>query len=181
MQLLRSLPYLLVGLTASAGVLLSGANGLAAERVVLKYGILQQSVPVADLTTFARTGQLTPSLEGYGLSGKESQNVRDSLTKQVKVDVRTLDRGLNNPLGEALLDELGAAIHTPTGDANRQALRAALVLSASDDGQVSLLEIIQKYPTQDVQVEGDRVLSAYNRLSKFEGQIRKVLDIVNFF
>jgi hypothetical protein len=181
MHRFRSPLYPLVGLAASAGVLLSGANGLAAERVVLKYGILQQSVPVADLTTFARTGQLTSSLEGYGISDKESQNVRTSLTKQVKIDVRTLDRGLNNPLGEALLDELGTAIHTPTGAANRQALRSALIMSASDDGQVSLLEIIQKYPTQDVQVEGDRVLSAYNRLSKFDGQIRKILDIVNSF
>ncbi|UBF28504.1 alpha/beta hydrolase [Kovacikia minuta CCNUW1] len=171
----------LVGLAASAGILLSGSNGVAAERVVLKYGILQQSVPVAALTTFAETGELTPALDGYGLSGNDSQKVREALTKKVKIDARTLDRGLNNPLGEALLDNLGEAIHTPTGEANRQALRAALVLSASDDGQVSLLEVVQKYPTQDVHVEGDRVISAYNNLSRFERQIRKVLDIVNFF
>ncbi len=80
-----------------------------------------------------------------------------------------------------MLDKLSEAIHTPRGGADRQALRSALVLSAADDGQVSLLEIIQKYPTQDVYVETDRVVSAYNQLSKFDKQIRKVLDIVNSF
>ncbi|MGA7934228.1 MAG: alpha/beta hydrolase [Kovacikia sp.] len=181
MHFLRFPLYSLVGLVASAGTLLNSGSGLAAERVVLKYGIFQQSVPVADLTTFAQTGEMTSSLEGYKIADQESQKVRNALTKEVKMDVLLLDRGLNNPLGEALLDTLGEAIHTPTGDANRQALRAALVLAASNDGKVSLLEIIQKYPTKDVYVEGDRVIDAYNRLSKFDSQIRKILDLVNSF
>jgi len=179
MYFLRSPLYSLMGLVLSAGVLLSSSIALAAERVVLKYGPLEQSVPVADLTTFAQTGQRTASLQGYGVSDKEAQNVRDSLTRPVRISALTLDKGLNNPLGEALLDQLSEAIHTPKGGADRQALRSALVLSAADDGQVSLLEIIQKYPTQDVYVEIDRVISAYNHLSKFDKQIRKVLDIVN--
>ncbi len=55
-----------MGLVVSAGVLLSDSIATAAERVVLKYGPLEQSVPVADLTTFAQTGQRTASLQGYG-------------------------------------------------------------------------------------------------------------------
>ena len=55
---LSSLGFVLVGW-------LTGTSVLAAERVVLKYKIIQQSVSVAELSTFAETGQMSPDLEAY--------------------------------------------------------------------------------------------------------------------
>ncbi len=170
----------LLSFVSVVGLLLHGAGALAAERVVLKYGILRQSISVDDLTKFAETGDRA-ALEGYGISEGDSQQVRTALTQQVKIDPRWLDRGLNNPLGEALLDEIGQTIQAPADEASRQALRSALVLSASDDGKISLLEVIQKYPTREVYVDGKRLASAYNQIAKFEGQIRKVLGVLDWF
>ena len=37
----------------------------AAEKVVLKYSILRESIPVSDLETLAETGRTEPALESY--------------------------------------------------------------------------------------------------------------------
>ncbi|MHC5671232.1 alpha/beta hydrolase [Nostoc sp.] len=49
-------------------------------------------------------------------------------------------------------------MYTPSQRADRQALGAALVLSASQDRQVSLTEIINNHPTNEVEVEVDGVV-----------------------
>jgi hypothetical protein len=174
--------YPLVYLAIALGTSLHSVAGLTAERIVLKYGTLKGSIAVADLTTFAETGKTSLDLEAYlHMSKSDPQAVRQALTKQTKADPILLDRALNSPLGETALDKIGEAIHPPSGVANRQALRSALVLSASDDGKLSLLEAIQKYPTQEVQVEVDRLITAYQQISELEAKIRKIREIINLF
>lgn len=181
MSFLRGSGLSLVCLTSVAGACLYSSDALAAERVVLKYGIFRQSVSVADLTAFAESDD--PSLaERYRISEKDSQQVRTALTKQIPIDAQLLDRGLNNPLGDRLLDEIGQSIQAPSDEASRAAMRSALVLAASDDGKLSLLEVIQKYPTRDVYVDAKRLSRTYNRIAEFQGQIRKVLGgVVDWF
>lgn len=158
-------------------VLLVNTQAMAAERVVLKYKILRESVSVPELTTFAQTGEASPDLQRYlRLSGQRPETVRQTLTRPIKVDPVLLDRVLNNPLGNEVLDQLGQAIQTPKGGAERQALRAALTLSASGDGTITLLEILQNYPTQEVIVDGDRIEGAYRRLNEFVDRLRNPLQ-----
>jgi hypothetical protein len=52
-------------------------------------------------------------------------------------------------------------------EASRQALRSALVLSASPDRQITLLEVLQTYPTTTVVLEGDLIEPAYRQLAQF--------------
>ncbi|WP_292789839.1 alpha/beta hydrolase [uncultured Nostoc sp.] len=49
-------------------------------------------------------------------------------------------------------------MYIPSQRADRQALRAALLLSASQDRLVSLIEIIKNYPTNELEVEVDGVV-----------------------
>jgi hypothetical protein len=155
------------------------AAGLAAEKVVFRYGILQESVSVEELTTFAKTGEASPTLQAHLRTAKANpQEVQKALTQEITMDPVVLDRALNSAIGNLLLDQVGEAIRTPANVANRQALRSALVLSASEDKKISLLEVIQKYPTPEVYLEGDRLINAYNQLSGFEQQVRKVLGVL---
>jgi hypothetical protein len=172
---LSSLGFVLVGW-------LTGTSVLAAERVVLKYKIIQQSVSVAELSTFAETGQMSPDLETYmKLSNQDPKKVRHALADEVTVNAIVLDRGLNNPVGNILLDQVGLVIRTPSGEANRQALRSAIVLSASQDNKLSLIETIENYPTRDVYVEGDRLVEVYQQLSKLERGLGNFLGDIKLF
>jgi Alpha/beta hydrolase of unknown function (DUF1400) len=160
---------------ASTAIVFSNTYVFAAEQVVLKYRIFRQSLSVRELTTFAQTGELSSSLRvNLALARQEPQKIRQYLTATVKAEPILLDRVLNSPIGEVLLDEISKTIYTPSRQADRQALRAAIVLSAGDR-QLSLLEILQNYPTTVVEVDGDRLESAYNQLRRLQGTLENIL------
>ena len=163
-------------LMATASILLFNTSAIAADQVVLKYRIFRESISVEELSTFAETGELSKSLRiNLALARQDPIAVRRYLTEPVKVNVVLLDRLLNSPVGNLILNEVTEVVHTPSGKADRQALRSALVISASRDSNISLIEIIQNYPTQVVQVEGDRLESAYRQLRRLEGRLQDLL------
>ncbi|MBW4639353.1 MAG: alpha/beta hydrolase [Gloeocapsa sp. UFS-A4-WI-NPMV-4B04] len=163
-------------LMATASILLFSTSAIAADQVVLKYRIFRESISVEELSAFAETGELSKSLRiNLALARQDPKAVRRYLTQPVKINVVLLDRLLNSPVGNLILNEVTEVVHTPSGKADRQALRSALVISASRDSNISLIEIIQNYPTQVVQVEGDRLESAYRQLRRLEGRLQDLV------
>lgn len=176
--ILEALPYSRIAsvytylIAVTATVLLS-VSALAAQKVIVKAGIFRVSVPVSQLEHFAETGEMSSSLKEIVKATKqEPPVVRHALTYEVTVDFLFLDRALNHPLGELLLDKLGEVVHTPSNQANRQALRSAVVLSAASDDKISLLEVIQNYPTSEVEVEGERIIEAAEHLRRFSDGLK---------
>ncbi|WP_373529690.1 alpha/beta hydrolase [Nostoc sp.] len=170
---LRRILVLLVGIC-----LLFSTPVFAAERMVLKYSIFRESLSVKELSTFAQTGELSPSLRvNLALARQDPKAVRQYLTEPVKVNLVFLDKVLNSRIGNIILDQMSQVIYTPSRRADRQALRSALVLSASQDGQVSLLEIIKNYPTNELEVDGNRLGSAYRQLRRLQTSLE---DLLNF-
>ncbi|WP_228059699.1 alpha/beta hydrolase [Plectonema radiosum] len=150
----------------------------AAETVVFTYKTFRRTLPVSELTKLSETGEVSPTLNYYlQQTQQEPQAVRDVLNRQVNVDTVTLDRTLNSKIGEFLLDQISQTIHTSSNQANRQALRSAIVLSSSEDNQVSLIEIIQNYPTNEVYVRADNLARTYNQLSILTEGLRGWLGI----
>lgn len=163
-------------LTTFVSVVFYSNSAIAAETVVFKYGIFRETVPVSELTALAETGELSPKLRFFfNQADQDPQAVRNTLIREVSANPVTLDRVLNNQIGEFLLDQINQTIHTPSGNADRQALRSSLVLSASKDNKVSLIEIIQNYPTTEVHVEGKRLVRTYEQLSLLAERLQNLL------
>ncbi len=163
----------------SVCILFSSSSAIAAERVVLKYRVFRQSLEVEELTNFAETGDLSSSLRvNFALARQNPQLLRQFLTTPVKVNPVLLDRVLNNPAGNLILDEISQTIHTRSRRADRQALRSALILSANRDHSLSLIEVLQNYPTADVQIEGDRLEDTYRLLLRLQGFIQEELGFI---
>jgi hypothetical protein len=172
----------LLAVGASAGILLSSSGAIAAEQVVLKYKILREKISVPELTRLTETGVPSPALAAYlKLAGKNPQDLRQPLTRVVKVNPLLLDRALNSWVGDAVLDQMSQAIHTPSNQANRQALRAAIILSATPDGNLTLMEVLQNYPTEEVEVEGDRLVAAFRQLSRLNDRLENLLNRGRWF
>lgn len=162
--------------TAIALSLLSPA-AIAAEQVVLKYNIFERSVSVEDLTTFAETGKLSRDLKAYVRASKEDpEKIRKTLTDKVEVNVTTLDRVLNSIVGNVALEQLSQYIHTSSRKADKEAMRAALVLSASEDNNISILEIAKNYPTPEVHIDGNRLSETYAQISLLRSGFDSILD-----
>lgn len=165
-------------LVAIAGALFYNSSAFAAQRVVFTYGLVRESISVDELTTFALTGETSSTIRYYlNRTGQNPETIRNSLTREINVSPVTLDRTLNSQIGQFLLDQIGQSIRTPSNQANRQALRSALVLSASKDNRVSLIEILQNYPTSEVLLEGDRIVRTYNQLSLIAEDIQRIFGI----
>jgi hypothetical protein len=176
-SLLRLSFCLVVGAgMALAGTLLNPSAAIASERVVLKYSIFQRSLPVQDLTELAETGEASPRLARYlRMAHQDPEKVRQVLTEAISVNPTTLDQALNNPAGALLLDRLSQYVHTPSHETDRAALRSALVSSASNDNQISLIEVMQNYPTRSIEVNGNRLVESYRNIQTVQGQVENFL------
>lgn len=164
---------------ALVGMLNAQPQALAAEQVMLRYNVLERSVSIDELSEFAETGKTSRELRTYlRNSGQDPERVRELLSEEVEVRQLFLDEVLNSAPGEVILDRMGDFVQTPSGEANRQALRSALVLSASDDDRISLIEVLQNYPTQEVHVNGNRVANAYRQIQDIQENIAAVLDVI---
>ncbi|WP_141712658.1 alpha/beta hydrolase [Cyanobacterium sp. IPPAS B-1200] len=148
-------------------------RAIAAERVVIRYHNYRMPIRVSELSEFSRTGQKSLSLQAYfRITGQDSQKMRSALSREVPVNPVTLSRTLNNPIGLVLLNPLGEVITTPSNRANRESLRGALVTSALNDNRISLIEVIENYPTEEVHVHGDRILETYQTMAKIINPIK---------
>jgi hypothetical protein len=168
----RSLRLITFSLVTLTGAFYFSARADAAESVVLKYRFLRGSVSVPELVTFAKTGELSNSLKSYlRLAGREPEELRRVLTQEVKVNPNLLSGLLNSPIGEVMLDQVSDVVHTPTNRANRESLRGALVSSALPDGQITLIETLENYPTPEVHVEGERLVEVAQKFRDLFGRL----------
>jgi len=155
-----------VALGVGAIVLFSSNNADAAEQVILKYGNFQGPISVQELNQFAETGKTTPTLRAYlQASQQEPALARRALKAGIKADRTFLNNLLSSWAGPVLVNQIGEVVHPPAGELNQQALRTALSESIKQNGEVTLLGAIQNYPSNSVELEGDRLIVVYERLS----------------
>jgi len=163
---------MLWGLVVLTSVFFYSTRAEAAEWVVLKYRFLQQKVSVPELTTFVQTGKLSNSLRAYlKIANKEPADLQRVLTQEVKVNPTFLYQVLKTPVGEGMLDQVSQVVHTPSNRANRESIRGALVSSALPDGNITLIETLQNYPTPEVHVEGDRLAEVMQNIRSLLGRL----------
>ena len=103
-----------------------------AERIYLSYGILEQSISVNSLETFANTGKVNNDLALYArrVSPTQLTQLRQALQSPIPLDVVTVSQFLYTPIGERLLDRLGKVIQTDARQSGFYGIRAALILAA---------------------------------------------------
>ncbi|NJO80088.1 MAG: alpha/beta hydrolase [Cyanobacteria bacterium RM1_2_2] len=118
-----------------------------------------------------KTGKLSRGWRFYlNLVNIDREDLRQALSQEVTVDGLFLDQKLNSLLGEFLLFEVGQVIQPPSGGARIQALRSTLVLSALRDNRFSVLELLQNYPTQEIQVNGLRLARLGRTVSRLRAR-----------
>ena len=149
----------------------------AAEDLVFTYGALGRSISIEELATFAETGEASRSLQWYlDFAEMEPEIFQAILTKELSISLKFLDDTLNSLPGEFALFELGQLIQSGSGVINIAALRAALVLSASDNNKISLLEFLQNYPLQQLTVDGVELAKLARDLGDVVDEVERRLE-----
>ena len=160
---------------AGSALLFEGQIAIASETVIFKYSGATQSVSLEELQTFANTGETSPALEFLLDFGKQNPFIiRWILTQQFPANTKLIYDLLNTAPGEFALSQTGNVLSAKSERANVKALRGALIASASDDNLISLIELLEKYPTKEVYVDG-KILSQVQRdLGNFINETNKI-------
>ncbi|MBO3457323.1 alpha/beta hydrolase [Aetokthonos hydrillicola Thurmond2011] len=155
-------------LAVSASVLLTSTSANAADTVILKYGNFQKPVSLKELSQFVDTGKTTPPIKAYlQAANQEPALARKALKAGIKADPAFLNSLLSGWAGPILVDQIGEVVHSPGKQLDQQALHSALAGSIKQSGEVTLLGAIRNYPGASVEINGDRLIAVYERLSQF--------------
>ncbi|MGF1495982.1 MAG: alpha/beta hydrolase [Elainellaceae cyanobacterium] len=160
-------------------VAIAVAPAHSAEEIRVLYGPIQLSVSVKSLATFAETGTIEPDLAAYAarFSDQQLRDIRRVLGSSVEVDEVALANFLYTPQGEALLRRLGNVIRNRS-TSGFYALRASLILTASEPDGATPIDFLRQFPTDSVVVDVDSALSIASELNQLINVTSEALALV---
>ena len=163
---------------ASVAISLAPNRAIASEKIIFKYGSATQSVSLEELQEFVATGETSASLDTLFRHGKQNPSViRSIVRQQFAADSKIVYDLLNTAPGEFVLSQTGNVVGTKSERANVKALRGALIKSSSDDNLVSLVELLENYPTKEVYVDGKMLAKTQKNLEDFVAETSKYIKI----
>jgi predicted dienelactone hydrolase len=139
-----------IALTPFFGV---NTSARAADTVVIRYGLLEESVSLEELKKSIETGKLPDSLGTYTKRMTEEQRrfLVEGLKIRIPINVITLDRLINTQIGTTVLTDISTAI-TRQDQAGLQAMRGGLILGANSPQGLSVLSFIAAYPSNRLEI-----------------------------
>ncbi len=162
---------LAIALLCTLPSILSGglsASVRAADRLVVTQGSLSRGISVVAIKRYVETGEATENLAYYvdPLSAEEAEALRQGFQASISLHFLPFSRFLNSSLGEGILEQMALAIQPgidPQPEAGVKALRGALI-GAAEDGRFNLLELLERYPHQDLVLDQDDFDPAFQEL-----------------
>ncbi|MBD0301310.1 MAG: alpha/beta hydrolase [Tolypothrix sp. T3-bin4] len=143
---------------------LGSSPSLGADKIVVRYGLFDQSLPVADIRKYAETKKVSSDLQsflGY-LKPKQQQQFQQALQVKKPLDIVALNKLVDSPIGKLLLSGASRAI-ARDDKAGIPALRAALLIGAKSPEGLSILSFLEAYPSDRLVID---VPSTLDLLSK---------------
>ncbi|KAB8335513.1 alpha/beta fold hydrolase [Scytonema tolypothrichoides VB-61278] len=129
---------------------------IAAQTVTIRLGPFQQSVAIADLEKFAKTGKLPEGLEL--LSPVLNSQVRELLTKRLEVNPAVADRFIDNlvrsPGGRQFISSVGGVIPGSTAES----IKATLNFALRQANGFNALSFLRAYPGENVTVDATKAV-----------------------
>ena len=164
---------LIAGLAAS----LNPSRALSSEKVIFTYGGITESVLLEELQNFAETGETSPSIDFLLNSSKQNPILMRGILKQeFPADTKLIYELLNTAPGEYLLSHTSNLVSSKSERADVVALRGALIASASNDNVISLIELLENYPTQQVYINGKILAKVRKDLSRFIQETNRYIE-----
>jgi lysophospholipase L1-like esterase len=131
---------------------------LAAEKVTVRYGLFEQSIPVADIRNYGETQKASSDLQSFldYLSAKEKQKFQDALQVKMPLDIVALDKLINSGMGKQILSFASGAI-ARRDQASIQALRSAIIIGAKSPEGLGLISFLEAYPSNQLVVDVSKI------------------------
>jgi predicted dienelactone hydrolase len=171
----------LLGIGIALALPLIPRPAVGAERIVLSYGLLQRSIPIDSLATYAKTGKIDRSLAAYAERANANQllQLRQLLQTRIPLNAVQVSQFLYTPIGEQLLNRLGQLIQTNAHLSGFFAIRGALILSADDPQNFTLLTVLRKFPSPSIRIDLARTLAIAQALQTLVAETNRATALIN--
>jgi lysophospholipase L1-like esterase len=155
-RLLISLSGCLIFLLVHSGLGL--LPSLAAEKVTVRYGLFEQSIPVADIRNYGEKQKASSDLQSFldYLSAKEKEKFQEALQVKMSLDIVALDKLINSGMGKQILSFASGAI-ARRDRASIQALRSAIIIGAKSPEGLGLISFLEAYPSNQLVVDVSKI------------------------
>ena len=175
-NLLSRSPLIILGVLA--GVMISHERAIATSKIVIDIaGPIKASIKVKDLRLFAETGETTKTIsQAIGISKVNPNTVRGLMTLEVGAGVTNLAKVLYSNLGQNVTKGVAEVLQTKHNYESDKALRSAIILAAADDNRISVLEILEKYPTEEMHIDVGKINEIVEKLKDTIGNLGKLLN-----
>ena len=139
----------------TAMVLSASSTVSSAERIEFFVGPFEPVIWVEDLEALAKDGTVTDRFSGVAgfFDEQQLQSLRAFLNASLDVDLITVSQVSYWQVGERFLDRIGQVVQTNNFLNGSRALRAALIFAAADGDGVTMLELLQEYPLDVIQLD----------------------------
>ncbi len=149
---------------------------LSAEKINFNYSLLGFKVLVKDLSTFAKQGEISSSLNFYlkRISVDKQQELRKFLNQSYNVDPVLVYRYSRTSVGIKLLERIGDIIQLPGNINGFYGLRAAVVQSAEFKSGITFINFLKQFPT-DIKLNLDSVIKLVKKISNNEKETKEFI------
>ncbi|MBV6621407.1 MAG: alpha/beta hydrolase [Rivularia sp. (in: Bacteria)] len=168
-------------------------RAVSAERLKLSFGIVERSVSVDSLETYAKTGEVNDELAAYfKYVPKENRGaLREALLAPIPLNSVQISQFLYSPIGEKLLETLSQVVQSEfrsrgqtTRDKYRRSsgfygTRSALILAARKKNNFNIINILRKFPSQTISIDLFRSLELGLRARNIINRTQKAVALIN--
>ena len=169
---MKKLAFLLAIALSTFGTIemLKPAPTHAAERISFSIPILGEFyLSVESLEIFAREGKITPEFAYFAkrLDAESLENFRQILQTNFDVEPITMYRLTNLPMGEDSLKRMGKVVYTHPQRNGMYAIRAALILGATEPDGLNAINFLRHFPGEEIQLDAKLIPSLAKETKSF--------------
>ncbi|MDJ0635369.1 MAG: alpha/beta hydrolase [Xenococcaceae cyanobacterium MO_188.B29] len=170
---------LLLGTTS---LLLINTSAKATDIVDIKYKDTELSIKTKELKKFSQTGEIPPHLQQFF---DDTEQVPDFLSgllaKEIYLSRSLVNDVLDSTTGQFFLLKLNQTINTSSSTEDLEDLKKTIIKAYNNDRELSVLELLDKYPQRRLKVDLTNLEGTYNDASNFTERILPAWEIAKSF
>lgn len=155
---------------------------MAAEKIYAAYSILEIPIPVISLETYSKTGIIDNELRVYQqyISSQQLHKLSQILFRSVKINPAVASQFLYTQQGEFLLKRLAKVITNKSSvpESEFEDLRTAIILASGEPEGLTLLNVLQKYPSKSIYLKLADSLDIASELEKLISETKQAIAII---
>ncbi|MDF5716273.1 MAG: alpha/beta hydrolase [Rhizonema sp. NSF051] len=153
---------------------LDSSPSSAAEQIIVRYGLFEQSLPVADLRKYAEKRQASSALKSFlhYINPKQQKMLQEALQIKMPLDIAALDKLLDTRLSKQLLFAASKGL-ARRDKAGVPALRSAVILGAKSKEGLGIISFLEAYPSNNLVVDLPAALEILSRANLYTGSPNK--------